>query len=409
MTRIVLRAAAMFDGVQVVEHPTVVVEDGRIAAIVAGGEAPVGAKDTVIELGQRSILPGLIDAHVHLGGSRAGDGLFVDPALAVLRAAADARAALNSGFTTLRDCGSKNAIALREAIAEGTLVGPRIVACGPMISSTGGHADLHELPLAMLERFEGESLLADGVEGCRLAVRRAIRAGADWIKVCVTGGNTSLRTNHHEVRFTTEELEALVNEAHRLGRRVAAHATGAAGVLSAVRAGVDSVEHGYFVDDEGIAELRERGTWLVPTFSLHEYFADPPPGVSMPVSRLAKQDEAMRSMRRTFPAAVAAGVAVATGTDCGGGPGRELGTSARELEAWVAAGVAPIATLRAATVGSATMLGLDDRIGRIAVGHEADLIAVDGRPWDAIDAVRAVDLVVRGGRVVRDTTAEAST
>jgi imidazolonepropionase-like amidohydrolase len=307
---------------------------------------------------------------------------------------------LHAGFTTVRDCGGTQAIGLRDAIAEGTLDGPRILASGPLISQTGGHADWHDVPYELVGRVVDDGLLADGVDSCRVAVRRVVRAGADWVKICTTGGNTSLRDGHHEVQFSADETRALVDEAHRLGRRVAAHATGRDGILAAVRAGVDSIEHGYFLDETCIEEMLARGTTLVPTFSLGRYFADPPDAESLPPSRLRKQREALAAMTRSFPLAYRAGVAIATGTDCGGGPGMELGTSARELEAMVDAGVEPFDAIRFATSAAARLLGLDGEIGRVAAGLAADLIAVDGEPWRDIAAMRRVAFVMRGGRVV---------
>ncbi|HUG29483.1 MAG TPA: amidohydrolase family protein [Candidatus Limnocylindria bacterium] len=429
MDSLVIRARYLYDGAVAAaqDFPEIVIQGARIAAVrlrapepgadqesgqdseaivATDGDRPGSAH--VIDLGDCTILPGLIDAHVHLVGGRKGAGEFVDAALRAMRAAADALAALRSGWTTVRDCGSGVAIGLRDAIAEGTLPGPRIVACGPMLSQTGGHGDWHDVPLELMPRLAADVLLADGPDECRRAVRRAVRAGADWIKICATGGNTSLRGGHHQRQFADDELHALVDEAHRSGRRVAAHATGRDGVLAATLAGVDSIEHGYFLDDACVEAMLQRGTFLVPTFSLHRYFADPPDAGALPASRLAKQREARDAMLERFPRAYRAGVRIATGTDCGGGPGMELGTSAREVEAQVAAGVTPWDALRHSTSGAADLLGVGHLIGRVFPGYAADLVAVSGRPWEDPAALRSVALVIRDGRLVEGVGAPAT-
>jgi imidazolonepropionase-like amidohydrolase len=319
-----------------------------------------------------------------------------------MRTVADAAAVLRSGFTTVRDCGSAYGIALRSAVEEGSVVGPRVVAAGPVISQTGGHGDWHELPYDLLGRLEAERLVADGPDACRAAVRRVVRAGADHVKICTTGGVGTPRDHMLDEHYTVAEIEAIVDEAHRLGRRVASHAQGPRGILNAVRAGVDSIEHGYFLDDEGIRAMLDHGTALVPTFGLVRAFKASLAGpTELPAWRVEKQRQCIEAMERSFPAAVAAGVPIATGSDTFGLRGRELGTSATELLAMAEdAGVPAPDVLRFATTGAARVLGLEGRIGRLAEGFAADVVAVAGRPWRTIAAVRDVRLVVARGAVV---------
>jgi imidazolonepropionase-like amidohydrolase len=212
-----------------------------------------------------------------------------------VRAAQDREALLAAGFTTVRDCGSAIALNLRDLVVEGTIPGPRIYAAGPVICQTGGHADAHHLPLD-LARAQPDSLIADGPWACRQAVREAVRAGADFIKICTTGGVSSERDHPNDAHFTAEEIAAIVDEAYRLGRRVASHAQGKAGVLTAVLAGVDSIEHGYYLDDECVAEMAARGTFYVPTFDLRAFQRTVDGGHGLPEWRLRKQRDAIAAM-----------------------------------------------------------------------------------------------------------------
>lgn len=404
MTRTVLTADAAFDATSgdVLRDVAIFIDGERIESVGRRDDVEVPADATLHELPGRTLLPGLIDAHVHLDGTRSfdpADRLVVPHDLAVLRAARDCRSLLMAGFTTVRDCGSAIALSLRQGIDEGTLVGPDIVAAGPIISQTGGHSDIHYLPLDEVRR-DPAILLADGPDECRRAVRQVIRSGADFIKICTTGGIGSERDHPTDEHFTADELAAIVGEAHRAGKRVAAHAQGKRGILAAVRAGVDSIEHGYHLDEECAGEMLAAGTWLVPTCALIEVFArgvrDPE---GLPASRARKQAEAVQVMPEALRLAYRRGVPLATGSDYLGLRGRAHGDNADEIQTMVRHGIEPADALRFATAGGAGVIG-DDRIGVLAPGRQADVIAVAGDPLADIDAVRQVDLVMKRGRIV---------
>jgi imidazolonepropionase-like amidohydrolase len=400
---LLIAGGALFDGTHdPIEGGAVLVDGDRIVAAGPSRAVPCPEDARTIDLGDAAILPGLIDAHVHFQGHRPGDPDWPDTPLLAMRAIADAAAVLRSGFTTVRDCGSAYGIALRTAIEDGDALGPRVLAAGPVLSQTGGHGDWHELPHELLQHLEAERLVVDGVEACRAAVRRVVRAGADLVKVCTTGGVGSRRDHMLDEHFTVPEIEAIVDEAHRLGRRVAAHAQGSRGVHNAVRAGVDSIEHGYFLDDEGIRAMLDHGTALVPTFGLIRSFRSSLADAGdLPAWRVEKQRQCIEAMERSFPAAVAAGIPIATGSDTYGIRGRELGTGATELVAMAVDGHVPaLEVLRFATAGGARVLGLEGVAGTLAAGASADVLAVRGRPWQSIEAVRHVAFVMARGRVV---------
>jgi imidazolonepropionase-like amidohydrolase len=263
--------------------------------------------------------------------------------------------------------------------------------------------DRHELPYELLGLLTRERIVADGVEACRAATRRVIRDGADLVKVCTTGGVGSRRDHMLDEHFTAAEIAAIVDEAHRAGRPVAAHAQGSAGVLNAVRAGVDTIEHGYFIDERCIEEMQRHGTSLVPTFGLIRSFraALQDPG-DLPAWRVEKQRQCIPAMERSFRMSVAAGIPIATGSDTYGEAGRQLGTGSTEIVAMVEdGGAAPLDVLRWATSGTARITGLADDVGELAPGKVADVIAVRGTPWESIDAIRDVAFVMARGEVVR--------
>jgi len=333
-----------------IDDGAVLVEDGRIVAVGTGAQLAAEAATARVDFGPgTTLVPGLIDCHVHLSGTRAYGHESGHAALRTARAVEDLRRLVQAGYTSVRDVGGATALGLREAVAEGTLPGPRILAAGPIISQTAGHGDVHSLPLRWMETVE-DSLLADGPDACRQAVRRVCRLDADLIKICTTGGVGSEFDSPHDAHYTPEEIAAIVDEAHRLGRRVASHAQGAVGVRNAVEAGVDTIEHGYYLDEAAVEAMLRHATIFVPTFVLSEvYHTTLAQGVDMPAYRRRKQAEAMDAMVESVRLAHRAGVPIASGSDFVGAPMREHGRNAQDITALRSAGLSAEEALMAAT------------------------------------------------------------
>ncbi len=373
-----------------------IAEVGPEAAVL--GRAPAGTQ--VLDLGDFTVLPGLIDAHTHLTyGLNIGspESLGISVPREALLGAKNARLTLQSGFTTVRNLGARGYadIALRDAINEGDLPGPRILASGPAIGSTGGHMDCGLLAPEFNYRAEG---IADGRDAVIRKTREVIKYGADVVKVAVTGGILSRGTLPGAGQYSDEELRAIVEEAHRLRRRVAAHAHGAEGVLQAVRAGVDSIEHGSLIDDAGISLMKSRGTYLVPTLYASEWLVKNGNPPLVPQDMLEKARELLPVARSHISRALRSGVKVAFGTDSSVYPHGENGN---ELTALVACGLTPLAALQAATIHAADLLGWGNRVGALRPGFFADLIAVSGDPLANIQLLSQVPVVVKGGEVVK--------
>ncbi|HYM69655.1 MAG TPA: amidohydrolase family protein [bacterium] len=386
MTRIILRGATVFDGTGRRPEPrTVVVEGDRIADVVAGGSADSVGDARTIDLGGCTLLPGLIDLHVHLGW---GPRTFAPTVAAIaLRAARNLRAAQAVGVTTIRDVGTQGGVAAaaRDAVARGDIPGSRVVPCGQILCMTGGHGS--EPPA-----LPGMAREVDGPDDCRRAVREQVKAGADCIKV-TTNGPLNV------VELTQNELDAIVDEAHRLGRRVACHASILGSSQMAVRAGVDTMEHGSDLDEETARQMADRGITLVPTLLVSKRIMDRwdeykviPMFRSIPV-------RAKRAVE-SFQIALSAGVPLGAGTDLFFGLGR-FESLPEEIEYMVACGMSPGAALAAATSRGAAALGTDYEIGTIVRGKIADLLAVKGDPTTDIAALHQITFVMQAGEIVR--------
>ncbi|MHB8574929.1 MAG: metal-dependent hydrolase family protein [Dehalococcoidia bacterium] len=398
---VALRAARLIDAVspEPIADGIVCIENGVITAVGPAGRVQIPPDAQRIDLGDRTLLPGMMDVHVHLSGSRSYNEAATERDLLTLRAAADCRKLLDIGITTVRDVGSMIALSLRRAIADGEMIGPHIYAAGPIISQTGGHADAHHLPMEEA-RKRRNAIIADSPAECRQAVRQAIRAGADLIKICTSGGVGTMNDHPEDEHFTMEEIAAIVDEAHRARRRVASHAQGKAGILNAVRAGVDSIEHGYYLDEECAAAMEQRGTYFVPTLALLDVYKQAVERPhDMPPWRLRKQQEAIPAIERAFAVACGSTLTIATGSDYSGSPLRAHGDNTDEPVTMAKYGLPAIRVIQAATINSARAIGIERCTGSLEPSKWADIIAVDGDPLAGIEALRAVVFVMQDGRI----------
>lgn len=379
----------------------IVVEDDRIVEIGPELDSEYAKVDRTIYLDGAFILPGLSDSHVHLIGRNELFG-YMSLSESVPRAAisgvANAKTTLEIGFTTVRNLGASAYadVALRDAINDGEVPGPRMVVSGPAIGITGGHCDNNLLPFEYGDRSDG---VADGPWAVRQKVRQNVKYGADVIKFCATGGVFSKGTKIGAQQFTFEEMAALVDEAHALGLTVAAHAHGTDGINTAIRAGVDSIEHASLIDDEGLKMAKERGTILSMDIYVSSYILSEGVEAGIPEESLNKERQVGKRQRESFKRAVDAGVRLAFGTDAGVYPHGRNGQQFAYAVEW---GLTPIEAIRAATLTNAELFGMENDIGSIEVGKFADIIAVDGNPLENIRELEEVGFVMKGGVVYVD-------
>src|SRR5712671_4859918 len=385
---------------QLLADQTLVIEDGRIVSAGAAAESKAPADAVRVDLPNATVLPGLIEAHTHL----TADPKFGYERLAVslpretLIGAKNARVTLQAGFTTVRNVGASgySDVALRDAINAGDVPGPRMLVSGPALSITGGHCDNNLLPFEYHAVGDG---VADGIAAVQHKVRENIKYGSDLIKVCATGGVLSKGDDPQASQYTLEEMRAIVADAHRLGRKVAAHAHGAQGILWASEAGVDSIEHGSYIDDADIAQMKKNGTYLVPTLYLGDWFLENAERNHVPDYLLGKATAVMPAARQNIAHAFASGVKVAFGTDAAGYP---HGLNAHEFAVMVKLGLSPLQAIQAATVNAADLLGWTGKVGTIEAGAWADIVAVDGDPMKDVTTLERVKFVMKGGEVAKN-------
>lgn len=396
-----LKAAAMLDVEtgKLVPRPVVLMDGDRIRAV--GSDLAIPAEAEVIDLGNAIVMPGLIDCHTHVTTTYRFL-LYGGPMHDAVRAPGNAKKTLESGITTVRELWSKDYtdVALRDAIKSGEVLGPRMLVATLAIGSTGGHNEdvLGLSPTVSINDYVG---IADGVDAVRKLVRTEIKYGADVIKIMATEGGGEGDNVEVETQFTFAEMQAIVEEAHRYGKKVAAHAHGTDGIKVAVRAGVDSIEHGTLLDPEAVRMMKESGTYLVPTGYIWDYSppeSEPTESTQSPEKR-ERELRFKKGIRAGFRMAVDAGVKIAMGSDSSVIP---HGENPKEI-IWMATnGMTPLQAIRAATIHAADLLGWSDRVGSISPGKYADIIAVDGNPLENIRLLEDVGFVMKGGVVVKN-------
>jgi imidazolonepropionase-like amidohydrolase len=399
-----IRAGQLFDGTGegLVAGASVIIRDGRIAEV--GRDLPVPAGAEVVDLSGWTVLPGLIDMHTHLTSDPSdgfADRRFRDfPGYAALLGAKNARLTLLAGFTTVRNVGASEFadIALKNAIGEGLVAGPRMFTAGKGLGITGGHCDTGGFRPDLFQEPGIERGIANGPDEVRAAVRYQIKYGADWIKTCATAGVLSAGTEIGPAQYTLEELEVMVETATMLNRRVVAHAHGNQGIRNAVLAGVSSIDHGSVLDDETLRMMRERGTFLVPTMMAFEYVYEAAREGRLAPWSAIKAREVTPTARASHRRAIGSGVRIAFGTDAGVFP---HGTNADEFRLLVAAGMTPARAILSATREAADLLGQLEDFGTITPGRRADIIAVRGNPLEDVELLKDVGFVMKDGVVYK--------
>ena len=407
---IYIKAGKLFNGLKDDYDADMIVEiEGeRIKSVKPADEVKIPEKSKSIDLSKYYVLPGFIDCHVHLSSFPEKDAELKKfrrtPFTSAFRAVENAKRTLNGGFTTVRDVGSRPflAVDLREAIDRGELVGPRIVASGPGISITGGHGDMNNYAPDLSKWMfpeERDFQVADGIDQVRHVVRAQLKYGVDVVKVFATGGVFSRGDEPGSPQFSLEELRVLVDEAHNAGRKVAAHAHGARGIKNAVLAGVDSIEHGSLIDDEGIDLMKKHGTYLVADIYNDDFILGMAKELNTLQEYVDKERALGKTQRENFAKAVKAGVKIAFGTDAGIYP---HGDNGKQFYYMVKFGLTPARAIRSATSDAADLIDRSKNVGSISAGKFADIVAVKADPLEDIQSLEHVAFVMKGGKVYKD-------
>jgi imidazolonepropionase-like amidohydrolase len=392
---------------------SIVVSEGQIVEIrdgyMAAADFSAGSAVQIVDLSDRFVMPGFIDLHVHLtgqaGSNRGADFVTMSDADVAMTAQMYARRTLLAGFTTVRDLGSRGEamFALRDAVKAGKIAGPKILVAGEAITPTGGHGDVHGYRSEVLDALPSTGV-CDGADSCRAAVRRQVKRGADVIKVTATGGVLSETATGTGQQFTDEELRAIAETAHALGRKVTAHAHEAAGIEAALRAGFDSIEHAMWADKDTMKLFLKNDAWIIPTVypitavgdtpekMRQGPFKDMPPPVMEKLLRLGRQPKDMTKLAHSM------GVKIALGTDSGVSP---HGENANEFIEYVSIGMSEMEALMAGTVNAADAGGIADRVGSLEPGKAADIVALRESPLENIEAVLDVQFIMRDGVIFK--------